>query len=482
MKVKNWYLWIIIAAITYVMPIMLANVSYTDDMGRFLDGYGWRADGRIFADYVLYATSFGNGIITVFPFSLILSAVIFAISGMIISNASFDADSKLKKLSGFIFITSPFLLENMAYKFDALPMSLSTFFAVLPFLINDKHRFRFRFVAASIVCLVLAFGLYQVSAMLYLGVALCVMIKQCSKNEMGIDANLVVCTLLSFIAAYVMYSYMLSMLDVSVGRNKFLPFDKSSISIILERVAAYFNRYKSLFDGGYKLAVLPLMVLAVISFISMTFNGFGKLNLVMIVVYFFGIYLLVMLPNLVLVTGWITARTFVCFPLLIYALVIIASQCKLKVHDNIYIACLLVLFVFSFFVSSVFGSVLKVNDDYSTYIAQSVSEDIMEDSTKNSHKVIISGQRPVAINNMQTLSAFQFITFLAPTYMVEGWSWGIRDLSRYLRMHFVSDNSTHVKDRCSWTVLKRNSIYNILKKNDMYMVDFNYQACEATKK
>ena len=139
MKIKNWYLWTFVAAIIYVLPIMLANVSYTDDMGRFLDGYGWRGDGRIFADYVLLATSFGNGIVTVFPFSLILSAIIFAISGIIISSVSFDSDSKLKRLSGFIFIASPFLLENMAYKFDSLPMSLSVFFAALPFLIKNKY-------------------------------------------------------------------------------------------------------------------------------------------------------------------------------------------------------------------------------------------------------------------------------------------------------------------------------------------------------
>jgi len=478
MKIKNWYLWTFVAAIIYVLPIMLANVSYTDDMGRFLDGYGWRGDGRIFADYVLLATSFGNGIVTVFPFSLILSAIIFAISGIIISSVSFDSDSKLKRLSGFIFIASPFLLENMAYKFDSLPMSLSVFFAALPFLIKNKYRF----VAVSIICLVLTLGLYQTSAMLYLGVALCVMIKQCSKGEKCIDVNLIACTIFSFFIAYVTYSYILSILDVSIYRTEFLPFEKSSINIVLERFYVYNSHYKNLFNGGYKLAVLPVVALAVYAFVSMIFNGLSKINLAMMIAYILGLYLLMMLPNLILVTGWITARTFICFPLLIYAVAIIASQCKFKVDDNIYVACLLVLFGFSFFVSSVFGSTLKVNESYSIYIAQTVSEDISEDSTKNVYSVIISGARPVAINNIQTFNAFPFITFLTPNYMTEGWMWGIKDLSRYLRMEFVAENATYVRDRCSWTVLKKRGIYNLLKKNDMYMVDFNYQNCEATKK
>ena len=477
MKVKSWYLWCVMAAVTYVMPIILANVSYTDDMGRILDGYGWSRDGRVFADYVLGATSFGNGILTVFPFSLMLSAAIYAISGIIISNVTFDADSKIKRLSGFILIASPFLLENMAYKFDALPMSLSVFFAVLPFSIKNRYYF----IATSIACLVLTFGLYQTSAMLYLGVALCIMIKKCSKNEKGIDVNLIACTLISFFIAYGIYSYLLLMLDVTVGRTKILPFDMSSINIVLERLSIYSAHYKKLFDGGYKIAVLPVLVLAIVSFISMALNGLSKVNLAMIIVYMFGLYLLVMLPNLVLVTGWVTARTFVCFPLLIYAIVIIASQCKFKIDDSIYVTCLLVLFCFSFFVSSVFGSALKINDDYSVYIAQSVSNDIAEDSTEISHNVIISGARPVAINNMQTFNSFPFLYILAPTYMVEGWTWGIRDLSRYMRMNFVSDNAAYVRDRCSWTVLKRRGIYNLLKKNNIYMVDFNYKVCEVTK-
>lgn len=478
MNVKNRFLWIVVAAIIYVMPVILSNVSYIDDMGRVLDGYGWENDGRIFADYVIYATSFGNGIITVFPFSLMLSAVLFAISGMIISSVSFEVDSKLKRFSGFIFIASPFLLENMAYKFDALPMSLSVFFAVLPFLIKNQYRF----VATSIICLVLTFGLYQTSAMLYLGVVLCVMIKKCSKNEKPIDINLIMCALFSFFIAYAIYSYMLFMLDISIGRNKILPFDKSSFDIIIERIYVYNGQYKKLFDGGYKLAVLPVMVLAVASFLSMVLNGFSKINIVMMVVYVFGIYLLVMLPNLVLVTGWITARTFICFPLLIYAIAIIASQSQFKIDDRIYVACLLILFGFSFFVSSVFGSTLKVNDDYSTYIVQTVSEDIAEDSTANHYKVIISGRRPVAINNIQVFNSFPFITLLTPTYMTEGWVWGVRDLSRYLKMHSVAQSAAYVKERCSWTVLKRRGIYNLLKKNDIYMVDFNYQVCESTKK
>ena len=476
MKIKNWYLWVVVFSVIYVLPLIIANVSYVDDMGRAIDGYGWIGDGRLLADYVVKGVTFGNGIVTVFPFSLILSAVIYAMSGVVISSVLFEIDSKLKRLSAFVFISSPFLLENMAYKFDALPMSLSVFFAVLPFIIKDTIRF----FVTSVICLVMTFHLYQTSAMLYFGMVLCLMIKQCSKNEKSIDLRLVIITLSSFFIAYAVYSGTLHFMDVTVGRNNILPLEKASLNVIHGRIGYYVSVYDRLFDGGYRIAGLPILIIAVFSFALMGFNGVKKINLMMIMVYLFGVFLLVMLPNLILVTGWVTARTFICFPLLIYAIIIVANASSSKVHENIYVVCLLFLFGFSFFVSSIFGSTLKANDDYSKYIAQNVTNDIFDVSSENSYSfnVVISGERPDAINNIVTFNSFPFLRMLSPTYMVEGWSWGVRDLSRYARMNFLGDNAKYVKDRCSWPVLKQRGIYHLLKKDNVYIVDFNYKACK----
>lgn len=258
MKVKNWYLWIIFSSVIYVLPLIIANVSYIDDMGRSIDGYGWIHDGRLLADYVVKGITFGNGIVTVFPFSLILSAVIYAVSGVVISSVLFEIDSKLKRLSSFVFISSPFLLENMAYKFDALPMSLSVFFAVLPFLIKDSIRF----FVTSVICLVITLHLYQASAMLYFGMALCLMIKQCSENGKVIDIRLISLTLSSFFMAYAVYSGTLHFMDVTVSRNNFLPFEKTSLSVINQRLDSYISVYNRLLDGGYRIAGLPILIIS----------------------------------------------------------------------------------------------------------------------------------------------------------------------------------------------------------------------------
>lgn len=63
----------------YVLPIVLANVYYVDDMGRLSLGYGWDGDGRILSNIITEALSFGNGIISTFPYSTLLSSAILVL-------------------------------------------------------------------------------------------------------------------------------------------------------------------------------------------------------------------------------------------------------------------------------------------------------------------------------------------------------------------------------------------------------------------
>lgn len=475
MKIKNWYLWIFATAIIYVLPIMLANVNYVDDMGRAVYGYGWDNDGRIFTNLFTFLLSFGNGVVSVFPFSLILSAIILSISGMIISYVVIGLESKLQRVSSLIFITSPFMLENLAYRFDSLPMSLSVMFAVLPYLVKDKKLF----IASSIICLTLTFGLYQTSAMIYLGIALCLMIRDSAKGERCINFQLIGFTVFSFLVAYSIYSYILYFFDITVPRAVLLPLDMSSVTVITQRLSSYLGIYKLLWNDGYMAAILPVLLLASISLASMFISKIHAVNILMIVIYITGLYLLVMLPNLLIVTAWITPRTFVCFPLLIFSLIVIISQCRYHLNDTITTLSVILLISFSFVISSMFGSTLKINDDYAKYIAQNASNDITNNEIKERYKVIISGERPVAKNSANILRGFDIIKFLSPTYMKQHWRWGIYDLGRYYNFDYVENNQSYINNKCDWTVINKRKLYYLLKKEDIYMVDFNYSTCKS---
>ncbi|EJT8150048.1 glucosyltransferase domain-containing protein, partial [Escherichia coli] len=168
--------WLLSLAILYVLPIIIANAYYIDDMGRVLSGYGWHEDGRIFATYIMQIMSFGSLISQMAPLSTILSALIMFVAGYLLSTYLFEGDKLLIKACSLLLLTSPFFLENISYKYDSIPMSLSVLLAITPYIARNKVSF-FIF---SATCLTLVFGLYQTSAMAYFAVLACFIVKDLS--------------------------------------------------------------------------------------------------------------------------------------------------------------------------------------------------------------------------------------------------------------------------------------------------------------
>lgn len=44
-------------------------------------------------------------------------------------------------------------------------------------------------------------------------------------------------------------------------------------------------------------------------------------------------------------------------------------------------------------------------------------------------------------------------------------------------MAFVPDSQRYIEDKCNWEAIDKGSVYHVLKKDNLYMVDFNYRSC-----
>src|SRR5690606_41672213 len=95
---------------------------------------------------------------SLFPFSTILSGFLLALSGFVLSYSLGIRSSFALFFSGVIFLTCPFLIELLIYKFDCLPISLSIVCVVLPFILYEH---KIKFFIASFIFLYLVFGFYQ---------------------------------------------------------------------------------------------------------------------------------------------------------------------------------------------------------------------------------------------------------------------------------------------------------------------------------
>lgn len=224
--------------------------------------------------------------------------------------------------------------------------------------------------------------------------------------------------------------------------------------------------------------IWPCVILVLLSYVNFILKGRELGRLLLSVVYLLGVALLTMMPNLVITTAWVTSRTFICFPFLIISLFIIIDNIKISLFlDRIKLASAILVVSYSFFLCSIYGATLKNNDDYSDFIAQSVSNIITKDSNESTYKVIISGSRPLSIKTRMAFNSIPFMKILAPNYMTQGSSWGIADLNRYIDMAFVPDSQRYIKDKCNWDAIDKGSVYHVLKKDNLYMVGFNYRSC-----
>ncbi|EQY98878.1 TPA: hypothetical protein JTO81_003976 [Escherichia coli] len=458
---------LIYIAILYVLPLILANVLYIDDMGRALYGYGWEVDGRLFASYLMQALSFGGAIVPMFPYSVTAAALIVFLAGVIVSNIIIKEYSLTLNVCCLLLLTSPFYLENLSYRYDAIPMAASILLAVIPFLVNGMVLFSL----LSVISLFIVFGLYQTSTMVYFAMFICISfrdVKECGLKYVIKFA--IICTL-SFIVSYMLYSLWVRLMGLSMPRGELIHFNGDTFNSILTRIKAYSQIYSYLFSREYIIAILPITAAVLWSFFKHLKDDLrrGIIYTIALAASVSLITILTTMPNLLLKDPWYTPRTFVCYP---FILIAISIYCLKAVSDIFLGISLSVIVFFSFVLSSSYGSVLKVNNDYDNFLAQSISEKIMKDSNRGEYTVVIMGKQSRPILSSMFYDKFPILVKLAPLYMSEGWYWGVKDLSRFLNIRSSSDAQKVIKSACDFDEIYKSSIYNLYHRNDVYIVDF----------
>ncbi|MCH4635433.1 glucosyltransferase domain-containing protein [Escherichia coli] len=459
--------WLLSLAILYVLPIIIANAYYIDDMGRVLSGYGWHEDGRIFATYIMQIMSFGSLISQMAPLSTILSALIMFVAGYLLSTYLFEGDKLLIKACSLLLLTSPFFLENISYKYDSIPMSLSVLLAITPYIARNKVSF-FIF---SATCLTLVFGLYQTSAMAYFAVLACFMVKDLSISSIIKNIPTAIISIASFLLSYAIYSFLVKYIGIQLSRGELINLDSNSLIEIKSRVIRYYYFYDALLSSGYIYAVSPLIACVLISFFKDIMNGFFRAVslFVMFIILILSLLILTTLPNLVISDPWYTSRTMICYPFLLFAVV---AYCKSRFDNKVIAICVSIVIFYSFILSNSLGSVLKNNDEYNDFISRNISNEIMKDNDYDLYKVVIVGQSKRAIRSELQYQAFPIIDKLAPNYMSEGWYWGIRSLSKYLTMEFVRNRDEVSANVCNYKLLNKTSLYSIRSEKDLFIIDF----------
>ena len=117
---KTYFVFLTALSILYVLPIILANRYYNDDLARSFSGAtGWRGDGRPLTESLLLFLCGDKGcIIDIAPLPLIISVIILSYSLILYAkeNLGFFEWNYILLYALFLVLANPFMLANLSYR------------------------------------------------------------------------------------------------------------------------------------------------------------------------------------------------------------------------------------------------------------------------------------------------------------------------------------------------------------------------------
>lgn len=166
---ENWFLVrpflvMLVIYLVGVSAIILAGVHYADDIARTNYGYsGWTGFSRYFSTIAAFGLHADGYLTNIYPLPQILAVVILAMASVLLVCVISGKEVFKEKPSKWIWYLvatlplglSPYMLECLAYQYDAPYMAVSVFFAVLPLLFWECKRWLYGlmiFVSVIIIC------------------------------------------------------------------------------------------------------------------------------------------------------------------------------------------------------------------------------------------------------------------------------------------------------------------------------------------
>ena len=391
----------IILGILYVLPIILANRYYHDDVPQILYlSPVWIKDGRPLTDLLIRLLCGANNYIyDIFPLPLILAVVIMMSVSAKWSEKFYDIDGVAGVIVTFFPLSMGFFLSNLSYRFDCIGYVMAISLAMLPFLIETTVRWK-KYVL-NIACALASMCFYQAMIGTYIGLVVVVMFIRLIRDEKPFED--VIVRALSSVTAALVYKFAIA-------------------PVIVDNTGWRANS-GNLASGTSVIAVMTGNIRDIVMLIAEYFRSVGLRQVL--------VYILVFVLGLTATYRILekSSKKHRIYTLLSYCallpVVFIASVLPMSVLDHssaqpnhvpeiitlmfvlatglvlIYkkwpkaalaLGLLIVLFRFSF--SYAYGNILRLQKEYADLTAQNIVRDIEELDSDSIDEIVIEGKMP----------------------------------------------------------------------------------------
>lgn len=471
-----------IFSLVYIYPVISADRFYIDDMGRSLDGYlGWGQDGRPLTDIIMKCLSLGLPIIDVSPLNQILAVLAMSVTSVVyVSKYTENVTPLILGLASSLFIVQPFLLENLSYKFDSLPMALSAILLTIPFLIKGSNVITF---IVSVLCITSSLAIYQATIGVFIIFSIANVVFSNYNNQVD-DVKDSALRALQLAIGYLVYSLIVVKYFVTgayaSGHASMIIESMNVIQTLLtntDRMFGYFSQaiepYSSFFIGIFLLAVVFSVFRETRLHIQK--NGYNNIfKLAVIVASPFLVFLFSFLHLLTLEKPVFSARVFISLSaaMLFFGVLFLRN---LRVLVSVILISIL---LFAGLINSyAYGNAVKAQMKIDDLISASIYQDV-NSSGLNFTSVSVLGTMPVARQRNNLGNRFPAIARMIPVYLNGDWPWGARLLQMNLLRLTPAIMGERTKNTlCTQTPFTHTNDYNLYAIDSTLVIEFGNHKC-----
>lgn len=477
-KEKNQLLWTVVLSILYCIGLIIYNINYLDDYGRYLLGYsGLSGNGRPIADLVLTIINFGYPLLDLSPLSLLFSIFIIAISGSIIADRFFkDERPVIRCLVALFFLVNPFFIENLSFKYDILPMSLSILSISLAFY-HMKNRFLK--MAAPVFLIFISLGLYQATLGMFVIFSIIELTESIINNRGTHKSRFInACSrAVQLIIAYMLYKLIIVNYfiagDYASNLSKTITISPEGFTTLMGN----FHRFNE-FVGSY-IESIPLVMISfyAISLLTSVWiltkksweSSKSILNVIILLASPFLFYLFSFATFLFLEHAAVTSRVMISFSATLvgfsFYMLLAIKKPKFK------LIVLLPFFIFSYVLSTSYVNASMAQNRKDSRIINSIYNDISHLSPQVKF-VNFSGVVSPAPQKALALMRFPILKDLTKSYLGTDWSAYMLNYNgiNVSRMNFSSEEVGKI---CSQKAISETSDYKIYVSGENMIISFD---------
>ena len=473
---KSLYITLVLSVV-YIIPLLIANYDYLDDYGRNLYGYGWQHDGRFISTVLSKIWSLNNANLSIFPFSLIISALILGFTGYILTYLFKLEINRTIKLTSLLIITMPTFLGNLVFKFDCLPMSLSLLVIVFPFLFYNSSL---KFFILSVLGIFLSLGLYQSSATCYFIVGSLFLIQALLDTNWKLFFNRFFIFIVSFCIAFLGYIAVVKLGQLPVSNRIETIFGNEHFSdLLIANNEIFLQRLDLLLSSGnYLYLVVFFIIVSFIGFLNYIYNNVKNLNKIMglpLVAFILIINLwLISSVNIILKETYWDLRTFCGLGFLLVNISFFQKYLKGYLARLSRVSTFFLL-AYSFILMAQFGRILTNQNQFQQSIVSDLTPYFKDESIK---KMGMIGTLKIAPKNEFVYYKFPLFTNLlgSPIGQFSAWSKDALNINGMLTNIEIIATDHLV---CKGDIIEHTRFYTIRKMDhETLIIDFNKNNCD----